>query len=85
LAGGLSVKARKLGNAANAEAANARAAGDVAPVIAELQAGGAESLRAIVAGLNARGIPTARGAGQWSAVQVSRLTRRAQAHGVLTA
>jgi hypothetical protein len=39
--------------------------------------GGAESLRAIAAGLNARGIPTARGAGQWSAVQVSRVLERA--------
>ena len=45
--------ARKTGNAANAEAADARAA-DVAPVIAELRASGAESLRAIAAGLNER-------------------------------
>ena len=51
------MKARKAGNKANAQAADARAA-DVAPVIAELQASGAESLRAIAAGLNARGIPT---------------------------
>jgi DNA invertase Pin-like site-specific DNA recombinase len=57
----LTAKARKSGNAAVACAAAARAA-DVAPVIAELQASGAESLRAIAAGLNARGIPTARGA-----------------------
>ena len=39
---------------------------------------GAESLRAIAAGLNARGIPTARGAGQWSAVQVARVIERQQ-------
>jgi hypothetical protein len=39
-------------------------------------ASGAESLRAIAAGLNARGIPTARGAGQWSAVQVARVIER---------
>jgi hypothetical protein len=51
-------------NAANAHAAKQRAS-DVARVIAELQASGAESLRAIAAGLNARGIPTARGEGQW--------------------
>jgi Recombinase len=71
----LTVKARKSGNAAVARAA-ARRAADVAPVIAELQAAGAESLRAIAAGLNARGIPTARGAGQWSAVQVARVIER---------
>jgi hypothetical protein len=42
------------------------------PVIAELQAAGATSLRAIAAGLNERNIPTARG-GEWSATQVARL------------
>jgi hypothetical protein len=47
------------------------------PTFAELRASGAESLRAIAAGLNARGIPTARGAGQWSAVQVARVIERA--------
>ena len=71
----LTVKARKAGNAAVARAAAARAA-DVAPVIAQLQASGAKSLRAIAAGLNARGIPTARGRGQWSAVQVARVVER---------
>jgi DNA invertase Pin-like site-specific DNA recombinase len=74
----LTVKARKSGSAAVARAAAVRAA-DVAPVIAELQASGAESLRAIAAGLNARGIPTARGDGQWSAVQVARAIERAKA------
>jgi hypothetical protein len=44
-------------------------------VIWELQASGAESLRAIADGLNAAGIPTARGQGKWSAVQVSRLLK----------
>jgi hypothetical protein len=39
---------------------------------------GAESLRAIAAGLNARGIPTARRNGQWSAVQVSRVIERGE-------
>lgn len=52
----------------------ARAA-DLAPVIAELQAGGATSLRAIAAGLNERKIPTARGS-EWSAVQVARVLAR---------
>jgi len=32
---------------------------------------GAASLRSIAAALNDRSIPTARGAGRWSAVQVS--------------
>ena len=45
---------------------------DLAPTVKELQAGGRESLRAIAAGLDERGIPAARG-GKWSAVQVSRL------------
>ena len=36
-------------------------AGDMAPIIWELQAGGAELLRAIANGLNEAGIPTARG------------------------
>lgn len=71
----LTVKARKAGNAAVAAAA-ARRATDLAPVIAELQAGGCESLRAIAAGLNERGIPTARGEGEWSAVQVARVIER---------
>jgi hypothetical protein len=46
------------------------------PTIQELQAGGCESLRAIAAGLEERGIPAARG-GKWSAVQVSRLLEAA--------
>jgi DNA invertase Pin-like site-specific DNA recombinase len=47
--------------------ADARAA-DLAPTIAELQAAGATSLRAIAVGLNERRIPTARG-GDWSPTQ----------------
>jgi hypothetical protein len=53
-----------------------RRATDLAPTIAELRAAGCESLRAIAAGLEERGIPAARG-GKWSAVQVSRLLRAA--------
>jgi hypothetical protein len=45
-------------------------------VIAELRAGGAASLRAIADGLNAKKIPTARGNGEWTAVQVDRVLRR---------
>ena len=43
----------------------------------ELRAAGCESLRAIAAGLEERGIPAARG-GKWSAVQVSRLLEAAR-------
>ena len=42
----------------------------------ELQAAGCESLRAIAAGLDERGIPAALG-GKWSAVQVARLLEAA--------
>jgi len=41
-------------------------------LIQELQAAGCESLRAIAAGLDERGIPAAWG-GRWLAVQVARL------------
>jgi DNA invertase Pin-like site-specific DNA recombinase len=51
--------------------------GDLAPIIADIQSTGASSLRQIAAGLNARGIPTARGSQQWSAVQVKRVLDRA--------
>jgi DNA invertase Pin-like site-specific DNA recombinase len=53
-----------------------RRASDLTPTIKALQAAGATSLRAIAAGLNAQGIPTARGSGQWSAVQVARVLER---------
>ena len=49
---------------------------DLAPAVADLRAAGATSLREIAAGLNKRGIPTARG-GQWSAVQVKRMLEAA--------
>ena len=70
-----SAKTRAKALAAIEKRAAARAA-DIAPVIKELQAGGAQSLRAIAAGLNARGIETARGAGEWTAVQVQRVLDR---------
>jgi DNA invertase Pin-like site-specific DNA recombinase len=62
------------GRTARTHKAKARTA-DLAPIIAELQASGATSLRQIAAGLNARGIHTARG-GEWSAVQVARILNR---------
>ena len=68
-------KARQARKIAVTSVAAARAA-DIAPVIAELQAAGAKSLRAIASGLEERGIPTARGAGSWSATQVARVLSR---------
>jgi hypothetical protein len=47
----------------------------LSPIIKELQASGATSLRAIAAGLNDRGVPTVRG-GAWTATQVARLIAR---------
>jgi DNA invertase Pin-like site-specific DNA recombinase len=55
--------------------AESRAA-DIAPAIAELQAAGKTSLRAIAEGLNARKIPTSRGNGEWTATQVMRVLER---------
>jgi DNA invertase Pin-like site-specific DNA recombinase len=46
-----------------------RAAGNVQPIIAEIQKSGANTLRAIADALNARGIPTPRGA-RWHAMSV---------------
>ena len=65
-------------HAASLAARQARAdqkATDLAPTIKALQAGGAASLKAIADGLNAQGIPTARG-GEWSPVQVQRVLAR---------
>ncbi len=50
-------------------------ASDLFPIVAEIKALGAVSLREIAAGLNQRGIQTARG-GSWSAVQVKRVITR---------
>jgi hypothetical protein len=55
--------------------AAARAA-DLAPIIAELQASGARSLRAIAAGLNAHGVRTPCGIGEWQAGSVAQLLAR---------
>ena len=55
------------------EAKAAARAADLAPVIAEIKAGGRTSLRAIAAELDARGIPAPRG-GKWTAAAVMRLT-----------
>jgi DNA invertase Pin-like site-specific DNA recombinase len=63
--------AQKRGASANRMRALDRAA-DLAPTIAEIQASGARTLAAIADGLNAAGIPTPRGQGKWSPVQVRR-------------
>jgi DNA invertase Pin-like site-specific DNA recombinase len=69
-----SAKHRAKAIAARNERADARAA-DLADTIKTLQESGAKTLRAIAAGLNQRGIPTARD-GKWSATQVARVLDR---------
>ena len=68
-------RVRAWASAALRERADQRAE-DIAPAIAELQQAGASSLNAIADGLNQQGIPTARGTGKWTAVQVSRVMVR---------
>jgi DNA invertase Pin-like site-specific DNA recombinase len=68
-------KMRARSTAVLQQRANARAA-DIGPTIKSLRAAGAASLRAIAAGLNDAGIPTSRGQGKWSAVQVARVLER---------
>jgi DNA invertase Pin-like site-specific DNA recombinase len=55
---------------------SAQRAADIGPTIKAIQQAGVTSLRAIAAALNERAIPTARGGGLWSAVQVSRVLAR---------
>jgi DNA invertase Pin-like site-specific DNA recombinase len=64
---------------AGTEARQARAAqraADLAPIVKELQAAGARSLRALAAALNERGISTPRGKGVWQANTVKELLDR---------
>jgi DNA invertase Pin-like site-specific DNA recombinase len=70
-----SKRARALATEALRTRAESRAA-DIAPIIKDLQAAGAESLRDIAKGLNDAGIPTPRGRGEWSAIQVKRTLGR---------
>jgi DNA invertase Pin-like site-specific DNA recombinase len=63
------------GNRASAQVRSALAAQrarDLQPVIAELRSAGASSLSELAAGLNARGILTARGR-EWSPTQIARV------------
>lgn len=70
----------EMGVRASAEVRTAKAkakAKDLLPLIQAAKESGASSLRQIAAVLNSRDTPTARGGGQWSAVQVQRILRRA--------
>ena len=67
--------ASRLGAAAMAKNADSFAA-NVLPIIRDIQAGGATTLRAIADALNARNVKTVRG-GAWSAVQIARILERA--------
>jgi len=67
-------EARLLGHAANRKAADKFAA-NVRPIVEQIRASGARSLRDVASALAARGVPTARG-GAWSAAQVANLMRR---------
>jgi DNA invertase Pin-like site-specific DNA recombinase len=71
---GEAAKGRQASAAVRGAKASVRA-GDLAPIIRELREGGATTLTAIAAGLNSRGIPTARG-GSWAPVQVARVLER---------
>jgi Recombinase len=51
-------------------------AANVRPIIREIQKSGVGSLRGVAKALSARGVRTARG-GEWTAVQVSDILRRA--------
>lgn len=64
--------ARQASQAARKARAKARAT-DLLPVIDEIRACGVTSLSGIADALTSKGIPTAQGRGQWSAVQVSRV------------
>jgi DNA invertase Pin-like site-specific DNA recombinase len=70
-----SAKSSALARKALEAKADARAA-DIAPLVKQLQEAGKTSLRAIAEGLNEQGVPTARGDGLWSAVQVQRVLGR---------
>ncbi len=72
----MTAETRAAGTAAKVAQARARAA-DLAPTLAALRAEGVTTLAALAAALTERGIPTARGAERWSAMQVSRVLKAA--------
>lgn len=67
-------KGRAAGRAKRTAKSDQRA-NDLSPILADIRASGASSLREIASVLNERNIPTPRG-GIWSAVQVSRVLAR---------
>lgn len=67
--------AQPLGAAASKANAE-RFAANVLPIIREIQASGVTTLRGVARALNARGVPSARGA-PWSEVAVSNILKRA--------
>jgi hypothetical protein len=69
------LEAARTARAVRTARADAHAA-KLAPVVTELRAGGATTLRAIAAALNARGIPTATGRGEWCGTRVRRVLAR---------
>lgn len=71
----VSPEAREAGRAAQAARADARAA-DLGPVVREMRAAGVTTLGAMARALTERGIPTSRGRGQWTPMQVARVLRR---------
>jgi DNA invertase Pin-like site-specific DNA recombinase len=73
----ISKEAQLAGNASRLRKAMARA-NDLAPTIAEIKGTGVTSLNGIAYALNERSIPTPRGNGHWSAVQVQRLLAQLQ-------
>ena len=64
-----------LGAAANKANAD-RFAANIIPIIREIQASGVTTLRGVARALNARGVPSARGA-PWSEVAVTNILKRA--------
>jgi DNA invertase Pin-like site-specific DNA recombinase len=68
-------KARKRSLAVRRAAADAFAA-NVRPIIEQIQASGVSSLRGVAKALTARGVRTARGGSEWTAVQVSNVLER---------
>ncbi|SNT56447.1 Site-specific DNA recombinase [Tardiphaga sp. OK246] len=74
----LSEQSQAAGRAAQANRAKQRAT-DLAPLLSQLTAEGITSASAVARALTERGIPTARGGNKWTALQVLRVTARAQA------
>ena len=73
----LSEQSQAAGRAAQADRAKLRAT-DLAPVLSRLNSEGITSASAVARALTERGIPTVRGGTKWTALQVLRVTARAE-------